>query len=457
MSSTGVGASILAGSQANSTSGGLGAGIDISALVSASMANQTAELQVMQGQQTQLSSQQTALASFNNDLQTLQNTVFALTDPVGQLTQVAATSSNPSALTASAVSGTPTGEHTVAISGLATTASQYSNAVASSSTPIATGTLTIQMGSNTPVVVTIDSTNNTLDGLAQTINGTANIGVTASVITDANGARLAVVSNTSGTPGNLTITPAAGVLGFNQGVTGVNASLNVDGIPISSAANTVNGAIPGVTLSLASVTGGTPVTVTTGPDVTQQESALNAFVSAYNKVVGDLNTQFTVSSGTSQAGPLASDSTLSLAQGQILASAAFSMSGNGAVNSLSDLGVSMNNDGTLSVNSGAVASALKSNPSAVQSFFQADNAGSFGANLTSNLDTLANPITGAVAQDMNGLTQTQTSLSQQISDFQDQMNTMQQQLTQQYVQVDTTLQQLPLLLQQLDSQLTALG
>jgi flagellar hook-associated protein 2 len=457
MSASSVATSIFSGSQANSTSGGLGAGIDISSLVSAAMATQTAELQVLQGQQTQISTQQTALSSFNNDLQTLQNAVFALTDPLGQLTAVTATSSNPAVLNASAASGTPTGSHTITVANLATTSSAYSDAVGSSSTSLATGTLTIQVGSNTPVTIAIDGTNNTLDGLAQAINNTANIGITAGVINDANGARLAIVSNTSGAPGNLTITPSSGVLGFNQGVVGANASLNVDGIPISSSTNTVSGAIPGVTLNLASATSGAPVTLTTGPNLTQQENAINNFVSAYNTVIGDLNTQFTVAAGTSQAGPLASDSTLALAQSQLLASAAFSMSGNGAVNTLADLGIGMNNDGTLSVVTGTLATALSANPDAVQAFFQASNTGSFGANLTNNLDTLANPTTGAIAQDTNGLQQSQASITQQISDFQDQMNTMQQQLTQQYVQVNSTLQELPLLLQQLDAQLNSLG
>ncbi len=456
MSSTSLGTSILTGSQANSTSGGLGAGIDVSTLVSAAMANQTAELAVMQGQQTQLTTEQTALSSFNNDVQTLQNAVYALTDPVGQMTSVAATSSDPSILSATALSGTPSGTHSITVSNLSTTSSAYSTAVASSSTAIATGTLTIQVGSGTAATITIDNTNNTLDGLAQTINSTANIGVSASVITDANGARLAIVSNSSGQAGSLTITPSSGLPTFTT-TAGNNASLTVDGIPISSASNVVSGVLSGVTLNLAGADPNTTVSVSTGPDVTQQEAAVNSFVSAYNTVIGDLNTQFAVDPTSNQAGPLASDGTLALAQGQILSAASFAMTGNGNVQSLADLGISMNNDGTLSVNSSALASSLQSNPSAVQSFFQSGNSGSFGSNLSGILSGIADPISGSIAQDMSGLQQSQRSLTQQISDFQDQLNTMQQQLTQQYVQVDTTLQELPLLLQQVSQQLQSLG
>lgn len=456
MSSTSVGASILTGAQSDSSSGGLGAGIDVSELVSASMANQTAELTIMQGQQTQVSNEQSALTSFNNDLQTLQNSVYALTDPVGEMTAITATSSDPSILSATALSGTPAGTHTVTVSNLATTSSAYSTAVASSSTPISTGTLSIQVGSGTAVPITIDSTNNTLDGLAQAINNTANIGVTASVITDASGARLALVSNIGGQAGSLTVTGSSGVPTFTT-TAGQNASLTVDGIPISSASNVVSGVLSGITLNLAASNPNEAVSLTVGPDVTQQEAAVNSFVSAYNTVIGDLNTQFAVDPTTNEQGPLASDSTLSLAQSQILSSVSFAMNGNGSIQSLGDLGISMNNDGMLSVDSSTLASALQSNPSAVQTFFQGTTSGSFGANLSSIVSSIADPINGSVAQDMTGLSQTQTSLTQQISDFQDQLNTMQTQLTAEYVQVDTTLQELPLMLQQINQQLQSLG
>jgi flagellar hook-associated protein 2 len=456
MSTTNIGASILGGSQSTTSSGGLGSGIDVSELVAASMADQTAELTVLQNQQTQITDQQNALNSFNTDLQTLQNAVFALTDPAGQLTQVAATSSNSSIVTASAVSGTPTGTYTVQVTNLATTSSEYSAEETSSSTPLATGTISIQVGTNTAVPISVTSSNNTLTGIAQSINS-INAGVTASVITDANGARLSIVSNTSGAPGDLTVTSTTGLPGFTKAVTGVNASLTVDGIPIASTTNTVNSAIPGVTLTLNSQSPGTPVTISTAPDVTQQEDAINGFVSAYNTVVGDLNTQFSINPNTNQPGPLASDTTISLAQSQLLAAASFSTTGNGAVNSLGDLGISFNNDGTLSVDTNTLTSALQSNPSAVQSFFASATAGSFGANLTNNLAALADPVVGSVATDITGLQQAQTALTQQISDFQSQLNVTQQALTTQYDQVDVTLQELPLLLAQVNQQLTSLG
>jgi flagellar hook-associated protein 2 len=297
---------------------------------------------------------------------------------------------------------------------------------------------------------------NTLDGLALAINN-AGIGVSASVINDASGSRLAIESDTSGAPGNLTITSSAGLPTFTQAVAGTNASLTVDGIPISSTTNTVTGAIDGVTLNLASAAAGTTVAISLGPDSSDQETAINNYVSAYNKVIGDINTQETVDASSGTAGPLASDSTLSLAQSLILASSSYAMTGNGAISELSDLGITMNDDGTLSVDSGTLSNALESDPAAVQSFFDATAVGSWGANVTSALTDLADPVTGALTNDANGLTQSQNSITQQISDFQDQINTQQTALTAEYDQVDTTLQELPLLLSQINSQLSSLS
>lgn len=457
MSSTSsIGSSLIAGSQSSSSSGGLGAGIDVSTMVSAAMANQTAELQQMQGEQSALTTQQNALTSFDNDLQTLSNAVFSLTDPAGVLTSLATTSSDPAILTASAVSGAPTGNTAIVVNNLATTSSEYSATVATSSTPIATGTLQIQVGSNAPATITINSTDNTLSGLAQTINN-ENIGVTASVINDASGARLAIVSNTSGAPGDLTVTPSGGALSFIKAVTGVNASLTVNGIPISSSTNAVTGAIPGETLNLNSADPNTTVTLSTAADVSQQVTAVNNFVSAYNTVVGDLNAQFQINSSTSQAGPLQADSTLALAQNQILSTISFAMAANGNINSLADLGISMNNDGTLTVNGTTLQSALQANPSAAQAFFSATSPGGFGNNLYNQINSIADPISGSVAQDMTGLQQSQGDLTQQISDFQNQLTVTQQQLTTEFDQVDVTLQELPLLLQQVNQQLSSLG
>ncbi|MGA8041278.1 MAG: flagellar filament capping protein FliD [Terracidiphilus sp.] len=69
------------------------------------------------------------------------------------------------------------------------------------------GSMTIQVGGGTPQTITLNSTDNSLSGLASAING-ASTGATASVVTDGSGSRLVLVSGTAGSAGALTVTSA---------------------------------------------------------------------------------------------------------------------------------------------------------------------------------------------------------------------------------------------------------
>jgi flagellar hook-associated protein 2 len=433
---------------------GLGAGIDVSAYVQAALAQQSAPLTIAQQQQTQLTNQTTALNTLESQLQALQTAVEALSDPAGQFNSLGATSSDPSLLLASATAGAPQGNHTVTISNLATTSSEYSAELASSSAPTNTGAFQIQVGSGTPVTINVNSTNNTLSGIAAAINSSG-AGVTANVVSDANGARLSIVSNTSGQPGDLTISSDTVGLGFTKAVTGVNAALTVDGIPITSTTNTVNGAINGVTLNLVGADPTTQVDLAIAPDVTQAEAAINSFVSAYNTVVTGLNSQFAVDPTTGQQGPLGTDSSATLVQNEVLAAAAYAPGGSSTITNLTSLGLNFNDDGTITVDQGALANALQSNYTAVQGFLQSGSS-AFATSFLTTLQNLNDPTQGAIAVDLNGISSTQQSLTQQINDFQAQLAVTQQTLTAYYSQIDTTLQELPLLQAQVASQLSSI-
>src|SRR5437016_5423735 len=238
--------SAVSGASANNT--GLGQGIDVSAFVTAALAGDQANITQVQSQKTAVDNQNKALAQITTELQTLQSAAFSLNDPLGSLSAQSATSSNTNVLSATASAAAISGTHFVTVNSLATTSSYYTNTVASGSTTLATGSFTLQAGRGTPVSVTIDSTNNSLDKLSSSINNLS-AGIRASVINDANGSRLALVSETTGAPGDLTVSGNTTGLTFTKAVTGTNASLVVDGIPISSTSNTVTSAINGVTLN----------------------------------------------------------------------------------------------------------------------------------------------------------------------------------------------------------------
>jgi flagellar hook-associated protein 2 len=435
---------------------GLGSGLNVQQTVSQLVAAaQQSEVPLLQEQQL-YTSQTSALNNINTLLGNLQTAISALQDPLGALSAETATSSNTSVLTATAGSGATTGSHTITVNSLATTSSYYTGALASGDTTFGTGQFTLQVGSNAPVTITVNGSNDTLNTLASYINS-QNYGVTASVITDSNGARLSLVSSTSGAAGDLAISGNTTGLSFTKAVTGANASLTVDGVPINSASNTVTGVIPGVTLNLTG-TSTSAVTLTLNPDISQATTAINNFVSAYNAVVQAVNAQYTVTPGASQQPPLLSDSSLSLVQSMLASDVNYTLTGNNGITSLASLGITVNNDGTLSVDNGTLTSALNNNFSAVQAFFQQTSSpNGFAVNFYNSLQTLTDPATGPLNIDLQGISQEQQSISQQISDFQANLAQQQQTWIQEYSQINATLQQLPLLISQINGQLSSLG
>jgi flagellar hook-associated protein 2 len=419
--------------------GSTSSGINVSsAVASAINALSTPELQWEQDQQT-LQTDTTGINQIQTDVSALQNSLNELGDPAGAIASMTATSSDANVVSASAAPGTATGSHIIVVNNIATTASWYSNSVASSSATLASGSFTLQVGEGTPTTIQIGTGTNTLDELASSIN-TQNLGVTASVINDSSGSRLAIVSNSSGSANGVTISGASG-LTFTQASAGQDASLTVDGIPIDSASNAVTGAVAGLTLNLLGTAPQQQVTVTVTPDATDAAQAINTFVGAYNTAIGDVNTQYTVSA-SNQEGPLAGDFTVQMLQNTLLSVAGYTGGGNG-VSTLADLGISMNKDGTLTVDSATLNNAIQNTFSAVQSFMQGTSSNGFASFLNNALDTLTDPTTGAFSVDLQSMSTENSDLQTQINNFQTYLNTQQTLLTTEYNNADIALQKIP--------------
>ncbi len=448
MSSTGIN---LASMGLNSSTVSSGNGIDVTTVVNQIIDAARGPEKIWQQQQSQLTAQTNALNSLNSSLTALQTALRSLTDLSGVISSNAATSSQPGVLTASAQIGAPAGNHSITVTSLATTASAYTDPLADGDTTFPTGTLTLQIGATSTDIV-VDGTNNTLNQLAAAINQ-KNIGVTASVITDASGARLALVSQTSGQPGDLTITGNSSGLALHKSVNGQNASLTIDGVPLSSTTNTVTGALTGVTLNLVSSAPNTPVQLAVGPDTASVSKAVNDLVAAYNTLMTAINGQYATGSASS-AGPLATNSSLRSLQSSLLSDVTYAMSGNNGYGSLASFGITMANDGTLNVDGTTLSSALASHYSDFQNFFQ--GVSSFGAHFGADLTTLTSPTRGILNVNLTEITNQQKTLSDSIADFEARLATRQQQLTTEYSQIDAMLRDYPLQLQQVTAQLNSL-
>jgi flagellar hook-associated protein 2 len=458
------GSTSSSGSSSSSGGTGLGQGINVQQFVQYALSYQQATITSLQSQQTTLSSQTSEISTIGSDFSALDNAVFALSDPLGALAAQTATSSNSGVVSGTAGSTATAGSHTITVGALSTTSSYYSDEVPTSSTAL-TGNFSISVGGGTAVSVPVDAADNTttLSGLASYINANSTLGVTATVVQDANGARLALVSKTSGAPGNLNVTgnlsyqDSSGntqTANFNQGVKGTNASLTVDGIPVSSTSNTVSNAISGVTLALNG-TSTTPTTLSVTADTSQIASAINTFVNAYNTVTTEINNQFKVTSSNA-GGPLESDDSLRQVQSMLLNSVSYSMTGNNGIVNLASMGINMNDDGTLSMDSNTLSAALATNASAVQNFFQNATSG-FAQQMNTAIQAINMPSTGILSLDSQGITNTYQDLAQQIGDLQAALTTQQQTLTSVYSQVNTTLQELPLLENQMSQQLAGIA
>jgi len=442
-------------SQVNDAFSGKTAGIDVSSVVDSLMQVEDQPMTQMQSEQTTINSQISALTTINTELTALQTSVQALEDPInGALSQMTAGTSDSSLVAAAADNTATAGTHTVTVSQLATTSSSYSDYISSGSS-LAGAEIQVEYGNpNDPSstdTINIPTSDTTLQDAASYINS-GGYGVTASVVTDSVGSRLVLNSNTSGAAGNLTVTSSA--TDFTT-TAGVDAELTVDGVPVDSSTNTVTGAIPGVTLSLGAADPNTPVLISVEPDTNGAATAIQNFVTAYNDVMNSINDQYTLDSSGNE-GVLAGDSMVETLQSQLLNMISTSVSGVGQYTNLQSMGIEMQDNGTLDVDSTVLSNALSSDYSDVLNFFTSTSPQGWGEIANTEMTQLTDPTQGPVALDINGLNQTNDDLSSEISDFQANMANVQQALTTQYDNLDTLLMQYPLEIQEAQDQLSSL-
>lgn len=447
-------------SSGTTSSSGLGSGIDVTSVVSQLMtAARTPEV-LMQQQQQANTQKINLLTSLNSLLSSFSNSVDTLNDSSGAFASQSANSSNSAVLTASADTTAVAGKHTILVTQLATTATAYADAVAANST-FAAGDMTFTVG-GVSKTVTIDGTNNTVSTLASYINAhSSSLGVTASVLQNADGKlTLAMVANTSGTAGAISVTTPPSIaatstpMTFHSGTSAQDAQVTIDGVPLTSGSNTLANVIPGVTIALAGRSDQT-VMLTVAADTSKATQAIQSFVGAYNSLITSINNQYKVDSSTNSQGVLAGDSALRTLQSMLLSQISFLQKGNASVTSLRSIGVNMEDDGTLTVDSTTLAGSLQSHFADVKSFFQDPTTG-FATQLHTQLTSLTSPTNGVLNVDIKGLQDTNTTLSKAIDDFEVRMTAMQQKLLDEYNSINAALQMFPMQQSQIAEQLASL-
>lgn len=449
-----------------------GEGLDINSVVNQILSQKGGQLTQWQNEQATLQLQSTVLKLINSDLSGLSNAVTALSDPLGVLTAQSATSSDTAVLNATAQPSAAAGKHSIVVSSLASGGLIYTDAVSGGANVSilpggnTTGGLTLQIGGSGGTTADIQiaaGSNDTPTTLAGYINqqSTANHwGISASVVTDATGARLSIASQATGTPGALAVCNNTTSLNFNAPIGGSNASLTIDGIPYSSTTNTITDAIAGVNLDLSSAAPSKTIQLTVGPDTTRITQAISDFVDAYNRVISEINQQFKVDATTNSQGPLGSDSSLRALQCSLLNDVVYSITGNSGLVNLASLGINMNDDGTLTIGTThggqTMSQVLSSNPQAFLNFFQNSSATGFANLFHADLVNFTDSTVGLLNVDLAQNKAEQQDVTDSIASFQDRLKDEQTQLLQQLSKVNASLQSYPLLLQRVTQTLATL-
>ncbi|CAE6698733.1 flagellar filament capping protein FliD [Paraburkholderia haematera] len=430
--------SIISGSTGNSA---MDVASLVSALVNAKTAGQTAALKAKQTSDTTVLSAYGALSSALNALQAA---IKSLSDGT-TLSTFGATASGKG-IDPKAGPGAVAGSYAVDVTQIAASQS-LSSAAFDGTARLGTGKLTIAIGGKS-MDVTLDSSNNTLSGIANAINKAGNNpGVTATIVTGTGGAHLVLRSSTTGAANtinvsasdvqndaglsSLGVTSTPGANGaastivssdtnkaWRQSEAAQDALFTIGGIAASSATNAVTSAISGVTLNLSSAAVGTTQTLTIAPDTTAQNTAITNFANLYNTVVTTINSLSSYDKSSKTAGALLGDSTLMTIRNALASVVGGGVGSGTSTVGLASIGIALKGDpadGTLVIDSKKLSTALTGSPAQVATLFNSTNG--IGAKLNKSIADfvktggIIDTRSTALNADLKSITTQQTTLA----------------------------------------------
>ena len=393
------------------TATGIGSGLDIEGLVTQLVAAERTPVESrLLNKEAALTAELSAFGSFKGALAGFQTALASLTQ-LSTFGKRTAESSDSDIIQVSASDEASEGSYSLSVSQLATSHSLASGSYSSASDVVGTGTLTFRFGTTDYVspdpgpesynsfsvnpdrsvaTVTIDSSNNTLEGMRDAVNS-ADIGVSAVIVNDGSGYRLLMSSDQTGADnsmeiavtdsgdGNDTDINGLSAFAFNASATHIeqtvaaqDAIMTINGLNISSSENTAKGVIDGVDITLKDVTGTAPVTVTVAEDRASVKESITDFISGYNRFVETSNSLTAYNSDTGRAGALQGDFSARSVIGQLRQAMSNVVSGfNGPFDSLVEIGVTTQSDGTLQVDSGKLDEVLEDHFDSIVGMFAA--------------------------------------------------------------------------------------
>jgi len=351
---------------------GLSTGIDTTKIIGGLTKLNQRRIDALKSKEAGLTTKQAIFVGLQSKLFDLQTKTAALARAAGGAFDArTATTSDATAVTAAAGTAAAPGTYNLTVTALAQAQQVASQGFSDPNAQLKQGTLAIQVGSGAATTVTVDGRNNTLQGLADSINAVGG-DAKATVINDgsAAGYRLMLTAAKTGAANGIVVTngltagagadidPAAAVL---QAATDAAVKLGSGpgAITVTSSTNQLNGLIPGLSVNLLRADPAKPVTLTVGNDTGGVAKGVQDFVDSFNAAVGFVNDQSKFDSKTRTAGVLLGNRDAAGIKNDLAAALNATIPGLGsAANRLSSVGLSFANDGTLALDQAKLGQAL---------------------------------------------------------------------------------------------------
>ncbi len=454
------------------SSAGIGSGLDVESIVTKLVAIEKQPITNLQTAESKLQTQLSSWGKVKSNLSDLRDAAEQLTLP-STWTATSATSSDASSVSVTTGTSATPGSYSISVQSLAAAQTLASAPQSASTSTLGAGNLHIELGSwnsdqstftaktgATAVDVAISATD-TLADIRDKINSASST-VKASVVTDATGSRLVLrsatgVSNgfrTSVTDGDgdntdaaglsaLAFDPSSSINSMTQSQAAANSSATINGLAVSGETNSLT-AIDGMTITLGKITT-TPVSVTVAQDNNAITKSINAFVSAYNAVQTLLSDQTKYDATNKTAGTLQGDNSAVSLQTQIRALAGSLSGASSSFSRLSDMGLQIQKDGTLVVNSSKLTSALGNLSELKKAFANSDSTVDSNNGFARRFMRLGDSVLGVdgtLTTRTAGIQKSIDNNEKRQADLQDRVNAYETRVRAQYTALDAALAKL---------------
>ena len=388
------------------TSTGLGSGLDIDSIVTAIVDAERVPLMArVDARRAEVDTLVSGFGILQTQLEAVRTNLASLSD-ASQLNATQATTTDSSSVSISATSAAQPGFYALNVTNLAAAHSLVSGTYSATTDVVGSGTLSIAVGSGVATDVTI-AANSTVAEVRDAINA-ANTGVTASILKDGSSYRLMINANETGAANTISISVTndgdnsdsnnAGLsqLAFNtneahlsQSRSAADAVFTLNGLSLTSSTNQINEIVDGVNVTLNTTTS-SAVSLSISRDSSKITGFVEGFVTAYNTYVGSTKSLVKYDATSGEAGSLQGEamSRSMISQIRGLITGTYSNVG-GNFDTLTDLGITLQADGSLKIDGAKLDTAVRTNLDSVEKLFVGQTvSGTTHKGLATQLDEL---------------------------------------------------------------------